>query len=155
LMHKRKYVEAKFNEIEPRSILHKNDILMNIVGGSIGRTAIYDLDEVANINQAVTIIRLIEIQNHVYFLHFFNSPTCISYMYDKQVDNARPNLSMGNIAKFMIPVPPIEEQQAIVEKVNSLMTLCDELEQQIETSQNQIEKLMQSCLKEVFEHESN
>ena len=31
------------------------------------------------------------------------------------------------------------------------MALCDELEQQIDNSQNQIEQLMQSCLKEVFE----
>jgi len=31
------------------------------------------------------------------------------------------------------------------------VSLCDELEQQIETSQTQIEQLMQSCLKEVFE----
>ena len=76
-------------------------------------------------------------------------------MYDKQVDNARPNLSMGNISKFMMPLPPLKEQQAIVEKVNSLMALCDELEQQIDNSQTQVEQLMQSCLKEVFEEESN
>ena len=44
------------------------------------------------------------------------------------------------------------EQKAIVKKVNSLMTLCDELEQQIDNSQAQIEQLMQSCLKEVFEN---
>ncbi len=55
----------------------------------------------------------------------------------------------------MCPLPPYDEQKSIVEQVNSLMTLCDELEQQIETSQTQIEQLMQSCLNEVFEHESN
>ena len=53
----KKYVEKKFNEIEPRSILQKYDLLMNIVGASIGRVAYYDLDEVANINQAVCLIR--------------------------------------------------------------------------------------------------
>ncbi|MDA9111290.1 restriction endonuclease subunit S [Flavicella sp.] len=155
LWKKKKYVEAKFNDIEPRSILKRNDLLMNIVGGSIGRTAIYDIDDLANINQAVTIIRLLNECNYTYFLHFFNSPICISYMYDKQVDNARPNLSMGNISKFMMPLPPLKEQQAIVEKVNSLMSLCDKLEQQVDNSQTQVEQLMQSCLKEVFEQESN
>ncbi len=34
--------------------------------------------------------------------------------------------------------------------VQALMALCDELEQQIETSHTQVEQLMQSCLKEVF-----
>ncbi|WP_321827217.1 restriction endonuclease subunit S [Maribacter dokdonensis] len=148
---KKKYVESKFNEIEPRSILKSNDLLMNIVGGSIGRTAIYNIDELANINQAVTIIRLFPKVSYEYFLHFFNSPICISYMYDKQVDNARPNLSMGNIAKFMIPLPSLEEQKAIVKKVNALMGLCDALEQKVQQSQEHSEKLMQSVLREIFE----
>lgn len=148
----KKFVESKFNEIEPRSILKKNDLLMNIVGGSIGRTAIYNIDELANINQAVTIIRLISRISYDYFLHFFNSPICISYMYDKQVDNARPNLSMGNISKFLIPLPPLEEQKAIVEKVNALMGLCDALEQEVEKSKGYSEHLMQSVLREVFEN---
>ncbi|WP_165731001.1 restriction endonuclease subunit S [Polaribacter sp. 20A6] len=151
LWKKKKFVESKFNEIEPRSILKRNDLLMNIVGGSIGRTAIYNIDELANINQAVTIIRLFPKVSYDYFLHFFNSPTCISYMYDKQVDNARPNLSMGNISKFMIPFPPLEEQKAIVEKVNALMGLCDALEQEVQQSQEHSEMLMQSVLREVFE----
>ncbi len=151
LLTKKKYVEKKFNEIEPRSILQKNDILMNIVGGSIGRTAIYNIDTVANINQAVTIIRLIKKVDYQYFLHFFNSPICIGYMYDKQVDNARPNLSMGNITKFKIPLPPLPEQQAIVAEVNRLMALCDALEAAAATRQAQVEQLMQSVLREVFE----
>ena len=58
----------------------------------------------------------------------------------------------GAIVKnFLFPLPPLQEQQAIVEKVNSLMALCDKLEQQIENSQTQIEQLMQSCVKEVFD----
>ena len=61
------------------------------------------------------------------------------------------NISLGDLKEMVVPVPPLEEQKAIVEKVNSLMALCDELEKQIETSQIQIEQLMQSCLKEVFE----
>jgi type I restriction enzyme S subunit len=86
------FVEWKFNEIEPRSILQNGDILMNIVGASIGRTALYDLDEIANINQAVCLIRFLNFFSFDkrYFLHFFNSPVCISYMFDKQVDMARP-----------------------------------------------------------------
>jgi type I restriction enzyme S subunit len=127
-LEKRKYVEQKFNEIQKRSILEKNDILMNIVGASIGRTAIFDLDEVANINQAVTIIRLVDKSNFEYYLRFFNSPICISYMFDKQVDNARANLSMSNIAKFLIPLPPLSEQKAIVKIVEQLFEEVEVLE---------------------------
>jgi type I restriction enzyme S subunit len=145
-----KYVEAKFNEIEPRSILRKNDVLMNIVGASIGRTAIFDIDDIANINQAVCMIRFVAPNSHVdlrFMLYFFNSSTCVGYMFDKQVDNARANLSMGNIAKFAIPLPPFAEQHRIVAKVDQLMALCDELEAKLAKSQTKAEKLVTAAVK--------
>ncbi|PGH71494.1 type I restriction endonuclease subunit S [Bacillus thuringiensis] len=150
ILKKKKYVEKKFNEIAPRSLLQKGDLLMNIVGASIGRTAIFNEDACANINQAVCLIRLTPLVIKEYLLLFFNSPLCISYMYDKQVDSARANLSMSNIAKFLISLPPLHEQQRIVEKVNRLMILCDELEANIEKSKHESEQLMKSVLQETF-----
>ncbi|MCB9046556.1 MAG: restriction endonuclease subunit S [Chitinophagales bacterium] len=149
---KEKFVEERFNDIEPRSILKYGDYLMNIVGGSIGRTAMYMNHEIANINQAVCLIR-IETTNvdKGFLLHFFNSEICKGYMFDKQVDNARPNLSMGNIAKFIIPLPPLKEQQRIVAKVEQLMQLCDELEAQVQQSKTDAEQLLQAVLREAFE----
>lgn len=136
LLNSPKYVEKKFNEIEPRSILEAGDFLMNIVGASIGRTAIFDIERLANINQAVCLIRLLPLHLHsMFLLHFFNSKTCLEYMYDKQVDNARPNLSMGNIAKFLIPIPPLPEQHRIVAKVDELMTMCDQLRARLNHAQ--------------------
>ena len=132
----KKYVEKKFNEVEPRSILEKGDFLMNIVGASIGRTAIYNIDDLANINQAVCLIRgFSQLLNSQYLLNFFNSEMCVSYMFDKQVDNARANLSMGNIAKFVIPFPPLAEQHRIVAKVEELMELCDALKNRLNDAQ--------------------
>ena len=131
-----KYVEKKFNDIEPRSILVTGDFLMNIVGASIGRTAIYNLGTLANINQAVCLIRISNSNlSRMFLLHFFNSATCLEYMFDKQVENARPNLSMGNIAKFLIPIPPVEEQHRIVAKVDELMALCDALKARLNEAQ--------------------
>jgi type I restriction enzyme S subunit len=149
----KKYVESKFNEIEPRSILRKNDILMNIVGASIGRTAIFDIDEIANVNQAVCLIRALGSGNLInleYLLYFLNSEICIGYMFDKQVDNARANLSMTNISRFLIPVPPFEEQHRIVEKVDQLMALCDELQTRLNQSQDDSGKLLDAVLYETL-----
>ncbi|GJK47140.1 restriction endonuclease subunit S [Klebsiella oxytoca] len=136
LLDSEKYVEKKFNEIEPRSILTHNDILMNIVGASIGRTAIFNMNRNANINQAVCLIRVINNSMLLsYLLNFFNSDICLSYMFDKQVDNARANLSMGNIAKFVLPIPPLNEQKRIVEHIDNLMSICDKLQSHLQSVQ--------------------
>jgi type I restriction enzyme S subunit len=147
-----KYVEKKFNEIEPRSILKKGDFLMNIVGASIGRTALFDLDqEDVNINQAVCLIRLCgDFLIKDYLLHFFNSYFCIKNMYDKQVEMARPNLSMGNIARFLVPIPPFAEQKRIAQKVEQLMELCNEVEKKVKENQKNSGFLLEAVLKEAF-----
>ena len=64
---------------------------------------------------------------------------------------AQPNINATSIRDISFPLPPLEEQKAIVEKVNALMGLCDTLEQEVQQSQEHSEMLMQSCLREVFE----
>lgn len=146
LLSKKKYVQTKFNEIEPRSILQKGDILMNIVGASIGRTAIYELEENANINQAVCLIRVSTKIDKNYLLLFFNSNLCKEYMYDNQVDNARANLSMSNIAKFLIPLPPLSVQRGIVNMINSTFKLSSNLERRVEENIKYRQGMLNSLL---------
>ncbi len=43
------------------------------------------------------------------------------------------NFSGTKLKNVLIPIPPFKEQKAIVEKVNVLMGLCDELEQEVQT----------------------
>lgn len=56
-------------------------------------------------------------------------------MFDKQVDNARANLSVGNISNFVLPIPPLAEQHRIVAKVDELMALCDQLKSSLQQAQ--------------------
>lgn len=147
------YVEQKFNEIEPRSILRKGDLLTNIVGASIGRTALFDLDVIANINQAVCILRIEHNNiNKDYLLYLMNSNFALKMMSDSQFAPGRANLSMGNIATFPIPIPPLPEQHRIVLKIKQLMQSCDELEESIKQSTSQNEKLLQQVLRKALQH---
>ncbi len=146
------YVEEKFNEIEPRSILKKGDLLTNIVGASIGRTALYELDELANINQAVCILRIEHnLINKQFLLNLMNSNFVIELMFKMQFAPGRANLSMGNVANFTIPLPPLHEQEQIVAKLEELMAFCDGLEQSIKESQGYNEMLLQQVLREALQ----
>lgn len=64
---------------------------------------------------------------------------------------AQPNLNMGKIKNTIIPFPPLEEQKAIVVKVETLMQKCSALEQEITQSEQHANMLMQAVLKEAFE----
>ena len=125
-----KYVEGRFKEIEPRSMLRKGDILINLVGASIGRTAVYDLDAEANINQAVALVRMVEpaIGPSIdYLLMFLNSDAAVALMLRSRVVTAQPNISLADVNGFLVPLPPLAEQRRIVAKVDELLALCDRL----------------------------
>ena len=108
---KRKYLPQGINDILPRSVLKKNDILINIVNASIGRAAIYDSDELANINQAVALVRLKpNVLNLSFLLTYLNSDeACASYDFMK-VGGDKANLSLKNISDLKIPVASMERQ---------------------------------------------
>lgn len=122
-----KYLEKRFNEIQERSILKKGDILTNIVGASIGRTAIYDRDESANINQAVCLIRLVDKRLNGYITKYLNSYVAYKIMMNDKVDTARANISLTNISDFIVPLPPIAEQERIIVKLEEILPLCEKL----------------------------
>ena len=61
------------------------------------------------------------------------------------------NINSTEISNLVIPFPPLEEQKAIVEKVESLIQKCQALEDEIRTSEINAQRLMQAVLKEAFE----
>lgn len=58
------------------------------------------------------------------------------------------------ILKWIVALPPYQEQKEIVKKVEKLFAICDQLEEQIASSQTNAEQLMQSVLKEAFSQDS-
>ena len=61
------------------------------------------------------------------------------------------NINATKLKSYKFPLPPISEQHAIVERVDTLMAMIDELEKQVTERKEQSEMLMQSVLKEAFE----
>ena len=146
---KLKYVENKINEIQPRSILQKGDILINIVGASIGRVAEFNLENKTNINQAVCLLRIPNENtlNKKYLLYYMNSEDAMKYYLENQVSVARANLSLKNISDMDIPTPPIELQNQFADFVKHI----DKLKFTIKQSIEKLNLCYQSLMKEYFE----
>ena len=59
-------------------------------------------------------------------------------------------LEIANMNKIPIPVPPIEEQNRIVQEIESRLSVADKMEQSIQESLQKAEALRQSILKKAF-----
>lgn len=131
------------------------DILLNITGASLGRSAIYpDNIGEANVNQHVTIIRLIK-KEMINFLHLaITSPVIQKLIWGRQVGMAIEGLSKKTLELFEIPVPPLSEQFRIVHKARDLMSLCDQLEQQSLTSLDAHQQLVETLLATLTESQN-
>lgn len=128
-----------------------NDLLLNITGGSIGRCAIV-ADEIkeANVNQHVAIIRPVIRSTGKYLHSVILSPYFQRKIEEAQTGAGREGLPKNKMDRITIPLPPLAEQTAIVERVDALMEKCRELEIEIEHSRQQAKFLLQAILKEAF-----
>lgn len=99
------------------------------------------------------------VNNHAHILQFTND---IFLEYIKYYINAidlkpyitggfQPKLSQANLNIIKVSFPPLEEQKEIINKIEKLFTICDELEEQINSSKQNTQTLMQAVLKEAFE----
>jgi len=112
----------------------KNNDILFCLRGSLGKSAIVEGFDTGAIASSLVIIRPEHGLITKYLSIYFDSP--LSSISVKMYDNgtAQPNLSAADLAKFLVPIPSILEQHRIVAKVDELMLLCDQLEQQTESS---------------------
>lgn len=61
-----------------------------------------------------------------------------------------PHLNGYLLDSLVIGLPPLEEQNEIVNEVNKLLSLCDELEKKIEKRDSYQERIMQAIVKQAF-----
>ena len=153
--YREQFVDPEYHSTKlKRSILKSGDVIMNIVGPPLGKIAIIPDDYPEwNCNQAITFFKPVDKRMNTWIYTFLRARTFLNHI--ELIGTAgQDNISVTKSKTIMIPVPPIEEQKAIVKKVNSLMHLCDQLEQEIQTSKALQEDWMKSSLREVFEVEA-
>ena len=123
------FIDEKTHQQMAGSIVHPQDILMNITGASIGRNALVadDFDE-ANVNQHVLIIRLVDKALRHYLHYCLCAPFVLNQMFSKQIGD-KPGLSAKKVENFLVPLPPLAEQHRIVSRVNELLAMCDDLKE--------------------------
>ena len=126
------YIDEATNKTMLSSEVRCKDVLLNITGASIGRSCIYLLNDRANVNQHVCIIRLSQEGKERLLPEFLLQQILSDHIQQQIIDcqngGSREGLNFQQIADFNIVLPSIREQQVICGILNSFdqKILCEE-----------------------------
>ena len=110
-----KFIPEAFDAKLYRSRLAHGDVLINLVGASIGRSCrVPDSIGRANINQAVCLFRAKSAVLSKWIAYYFQLPEVITRLTGEQVETARANVSLTDIREFNFPVPSDDEMRQVI-----------------------------------------
>lgn len=107
----------------------KGDLLI-CEGGEAGRAAVWISDEEVCFQNHVHRARLLGEISPFYAYRFFEKLNMTGEINEHRKGIGISNMSSKALAMIPFPLPPLAEQHRIVAKVDELMALCDQLEQQ-------------------------
>lgn len=130
-------------------VVETGDIIVSCAG-TIGETYIMpDNIEFGIINQALMRMNIVQSLNITYFLIYFDNVLKMEAQKGSKGSAIKNIPPFEVFKKMLIPIPPIEEQQRIVDKINEIMPKIDEyekIEKELETLKKQFPTNMKDAL---------
>ncbi|HEU4790283.1 MAG TPA: restriction endonuclease subunit S, partial [Flavobacterium sp.] len=142
------YISEERYDLLQSGHIQMNDILY-CLRGSLGKCSIVEGINKGAIASSLVIVRTVNPFNQIYLLNYFSSPLGTKMIYKYDNGTAQPNLSATDLKEFLVPLPPIEEQKAIVAIVETLFKEVDQLEQLTVERISLKEKFAVSALKQL------
>ena len=141
------YIKRNVHNTRMKSSKVQNgDIMIAIVGATIGQVGIYHSSREANINQAIALVRLKDGYNPEYIKEVIKSSIGQLNLDRLKRPVARANINLEEISSMLIPVPEIEIQNEIVKSVVSIRQQAKRLQKEgvelLEIAKQEIEKII-------------
>lgn len=155
LEHSKLISEIWYNSVSEDFKVKENDVLVNSTGeGTIGRSALAS-NEANDYVFDSHILKISSKINQALICYYINSNFGQTLVEKSKgaTSTKQTELGVNNLSNFIYPLPPLAEQNSIVQKLDELMQFCNELEASIKQSQQQNEKLLQQVLREALRGE--
>jgi type I restriction enzyme S subunit len=136
--------QEDFEKENQRTQVLPNDILLTIVA-SLGRSAVVPKDAPKFVLQRSVAVLQTNLNSDFLALQLV-APTCLHYYETYGKGTAQKGIYLGRLSLMEIALPPLAEQHRIVAKVDELMALCDQLEQQQTNSNAAHQTLVETLL---------
>lgn len=137
-------------QVDTRFLVKKGDLLIALSGATTGKNGVYPFEIPAYLNQRVGNIK---IKSENVLLHRFRD-FYIKEKTDEVLKNsyggAQPNISPKDISSFSFPLPPIAEQQRIVDRIENLFIKLDEVKKLAQSALDSFETRKATILHKAF-----
>ncbi len=134
------------NTIMKSSQVRKNDLMIAIVGATIGQVGIYVFDNEANINQAIALVRLKDGINVEYIKELIKSSVGQLSLNRLKRPVARANINLEEIATIQVVLPPYDIQQKIANQIQCIRLQAKALQVQgkviLEEAKRKVEQMI-------------
>lgn len=129
-----------------RTKIETNDVLLTIVA-SIGRTAVVKNEQFA-LQRSVAVIK--PKINSEFLSYYFEAPYIQQFMLDNAKGTAQKGFYLNSLAELFCCVPPLPEQQRIVDRIESLFAKLDEAKQKAQDALDSFETRKAAILHKAF-----
>lgn len=120
--------------------------------GTIGKNILVDFDKEFLVSYSCAVVKPnqnLVLSKYVYL--YTLSPKITEEIRKYTVETTQANVGIASIKNFIFPLPPLSEQQAIVSKIEELLSDLENGKEQLQLAQQQLKIYKQSLLKWAFE----
>lgn len=140
--------EQKYADLRAGKIM-RNDILY-CLRGSLGKIAIINTDNKGAISSSLCILRVKSFVSVKYLFYILNADI-IKRQQDLVANgSAQPNLSATNVMQYMVPFPPVKEQQCIIDRIENLFVKLEKAKKNLQIVVYSFEQRKSSILHKAF-----
>jgi len=146
LLNKVRFKERKSSST--KSVFNKGDVLYSKLRPYLDKVIVADENGVCTTE--ILPFKCFANFNPEYFRFILKNPEFVRYVNGVTKGMKMPRLGTNEGQNALVPLSPLPEQIRIVDKLNTLMNYCDELEKSIADNKAYLEMLLQVSLKDAL-----
>ncbi len=145
-----KYIsEATYQELNSRCPVEIGDVLYSAVG-SYGVAVPVLISRPFSFQRHIAHIKPSFLLDLLYLVYCLNSTLGLEQAHRVARGVAQKTVTLTDLARFVIPLPPLSEQEQIVAEVEAKLSIIAQMEETIEANLKRAEHERQSILREAF-----
>ena len=120
-----KYISrADFERLSRKALPKKHDIIYSRIGAALGKARLVEIDREFLVSYSCCVVRPLLVYAP-YIRYYLESPQILLHSIKARQSIGVPDLGMGEIKKYLVALPPYNEQVRIVEQLEVLLDRCN------------------------------